>query len=248
MKTMDKFYRTAQLFLALALLILPTLSHAATPEMNDYCVVPPFIGENVPSNLLLLIDNSSSMYDLSYSDQGNTDTSGNITRQPYYCYDETYQSGNVYAGYFSNTVNYKFENNYFVPIGSLPSSCTATIANTLCVGIEQDPVTKEISVTYFAALGNYLNWLAASKFDVEKQILTGGKVVGKLCVEAGVYTDRSCNVDLDCASGQSCTAVAGNNFLQAESRGCLGQSFIKTPLTNDFVNFTATDSNTNLGI
>ncbi|HYS42828.1 MAG TPA: hypothetical protein VEM32_02505, partial [Geobacteraceae bacterium] len=76
MKTMDKFYRTAQLFLALALLILPTLSHAAV--MNDYCVVPAFIGENVPSNLLLLIDNSSSMYDLSYADQGNTDASGNI--------------------------------------------------------------------------------------------------------------------------------------------------------------------------
>ncbi|HEY6871482.1 MAG TPA: hypothetical protein VI298_02015 [Geobacteraceae bacterium] len=244
MNNKSGFHRTVQLSLLLSLLLMPALSRAAV--MNDYCVVPAFVGENVPSNLLLLIDNSSSMYDLTYSDQGNTDSTGTVTRQPYYCYDETYQSANVYAGYFSSTVNYKFDftNNYFTSIPSVPTDCTSTIANTLCVGIVQDPVTKAISVNYFAALGNYLNWLAASKFDVEKQILTGGKVVAKLC--SG--TDRSCNSDADCASGQSCTAVAGNSFLQAESRGCLGQSFIKTPLTSDFVNFTTTDPNTKLGL
>src|SRR6266545_2317504 len=134
MKNICRFF-CSQIFLAFIVIALPVLSHAA--EMNDYCVVPPFVGENVPSNLLLMIDNSSSMYDLTYSDQGNTDASGNITRQPYYCYDETYQSAKVYTGYFNSTVFYRYDftNNSFTPTPSLPASCTATIANALCVHI-----------------------------------------------------------------------------------------------------------------
>src|SRR5690242_19583492 len=94
MKTIGKINRKVNILLLLSLL-LPTFSHGAV--MNDYCIVPPFIAENVPSNLLLMLDNSSSMYDLSYSDQGNMDSGGAITRQPYYCYDETYQT-NVCSG------------------------------------------------------------------------------------------------------------------------------------------------------
>jgi len=44
------------------------LSVAAT--MNDYCIVPPFIQEIAKPNLLMLIDNSASMYDLQYVDKG----------------------------------------------------------------------------------------------------------------------------------------------------------------------------------
>ena len=33
-------------------------------------------------------------------------------------------------------------------------------------------------VTKFSASGNYLNWMTASKFDIQKKILTGGKYVG----------------------------------------------------------------------
>lgn len=218
--------------------MFPVFSYGAT--MNDYCIVPPYISQNVLPNLLLMIDNSSSMYDLSYSDQGNMNSTGTITRQPYYCFDETYSSANTYAGYFDSGSYYYYDstNNYFYATATFPASsnCQKMIANTLCVGINSN------KVNFFAASGNYLNWLAASKFDIEKQVLTGGKVVSNLC--SG--TDQSCNSNSDCTSG-TCTAVA-TSFLQGESRGCVGQGFIKTALTSDFANFTTTDSNTPLGI
>jgi hypothetical protein len=52
-------------------------------------------------------------------------------------------------------------------------------------------------VTCFAATGNFLNWTMASKFDIQKKILTGGKY--------GAKSER----------------------LISESRGCAGTGFIK---------------------
>ena len=48
-----------------------------------------------------------------------------------------------------------------------------TRANAMCLTLDE-AVTPE-NVTSFAARGNFLNWAMASKFDVEKKILTGGK-------------------------------------------------------------------------
>lgn len=245
MKINGGFHRAAQLVLVFSLLLLPELSDAAV--MNDYCIVPPFIQQAIPANLLLMIDNSSSMYDLEYSDQGNR-SGGVITRQPVNCYDETYSSGNSYAGYFEKTsgIYYTYDpaNSYFVRTDSAvtpfpaATSCTYYIANTLCVTPDSNGKVGTAGST-FAASGKYLNWLSASKFDAEKGILTGGKTVTKLC--SG--TDQSCNSDNDCSSG-SCTAV-DTRFLQAESRGCVGQPFIKTPLTSDFQNYTDSQSDPN---
>jgi type IV pilus assembly protein PilY1 len=62
-----------------------------------------------------------------------------------------------------------------------------------------------MTVSRFIAKGNYLNWLTASKFDVQKHILTGGKYDG------------------------------GAGELVSESRGCVGRRFIKEALTADYV-------------
>ncbi|MCI5138780.1 MAG: hypothetical protein D3922_10275, partial [Candidatus Electrothrix sp. AR1] len=48
-----------------------------------------------------------------------------------------------------------------------------TRANAMCLTLEETLTPKK--VTSFAARGNFLNWVMASKFDVEKKILTGGK-------------------------------------------------------------------------
>ncbi|MCI5119599.1 MAG: hypothetical protein D3908_00050 [Candidatus Electrothrix sp. AUS4] len=48
-----------------------------------------------------------------------------------------------------------------------------TRSNALCLTMEETVTPKK--VTSFAARGNFLNWAMASKFDVEKKILTGGK-------------------------------------------------------------------------
>ncbi|HBA89696.1 MAG TPA: hypothetical protein DCZ75_17420, partial [Geobacter sp.] len=50
--------------LALMLILVPVPSNA-DPGL-DYCVTPAFVSGHIPPNLLLMIDNSASMYDLAY--------------------------------------------------------------------------------------------------------------------------------------------------------------------------------------
>ena len=58
------------LFVSLLLQSLPA-SPAAGAAMDDYCIQPPFIQGTIPPNLLLMIDNSASMYDPAYQDTLN---------------------------------------------------------------------------------------------------------------------------------------------------------------------------------
>ena len=44
-------------------------SHLADAAiMEDYCVVPPYVIQNVPPNVMIVIDNSGSMFNFAYSD------------------------------------------------------------------------------------------------------------------------------------------------------------------------------------
>ena len=238
----------------LILLLLPVLC-AALPVLsqadpgNDYCVTPAFITASIKPNLLLMIDNSASMYDLSYVDKGlkhcaiqtsqacqydsdctqSGDTCSVFDRQPYYCYDETYSSATTYTGYFDPATYYYYRpgspnaaEGDFAVLADFSTGCPGasgesvkSIASTMCVQY----TTASGTLTHFAAKGNYLNWLTASKLDIEKKILTGGKWDG---------------------SG-----------LKAESRGCVGQGYVKQALAGDFVNFSGTavnDDNSPLGV
>jgi type IV pilus assembly protein PilY1 len=172
--------------------------------MNNYCSTPPFIVGGVYPNLLLMIDNSASMYDLSWI---NPNT---------YCYDETYSNANTYIGYFKLQTNaggtqyYEYnstdvlnQNNPGIfATSSMPASCNygglSSTTPYVCINVISTGFTNPpYKVSQFVASGNFLNWLSASKFDVEKQILTGGK--------------------FDAAS----------NTLLGESRGCVGRRFVK---------------------
>jgi type IV pilus assembly protein PilY1 len=191
----------------------PGVSAAA---MNDYSITPPFIQEAINPNLLLMIDNSASMYDLAYPDLGTA------TREPYYCFDETYiySSTNPYTGYFNSDKYYEYianaTNGYFEEFtGTFPATCskrstTESGTGTLCLDLDTADPQR---VTRFIAKGNYLNWLTASKFDVQKNILTGGKYQG--------------------------------GKLIAESRGCVGRGFVKKALASDYVEG---GPNTSLGV
>lgn len=221
---------------------------ASAASMNDYCVVPSFIQETILPNLLLVIDNSASMYDLAYADKGRkvcsnatgTECTSNAdcgagtcgfvsgsSRQPYYCYDQTFSTVNIYAGYFDITKRYRynFTDKAF-------EETTAAIDSTTCADGTNTPklINGQLCVVYtnatsnavtkFMASGNYLNWLTASKFDVQKKILTGGKF--------------------------------NETHMLAESRGCVGQSFIKEANTTNFVNYNSppetNNTNSALGI
>lgn len=201
-------------FIFLTVLLTFSLIPPSYAVMNDYCITPPFIVGGVNPNLLLMIDNSASMFDLAYIDKGST------TRTPFYCYDNTYNFGLHYAGYFQDWYHYyeyDFANGYFYEVASLPSGCNKSIPGTLCIdGTNLDNDLKPKTVTKFVAEGNYLNWLSASKFDVQKQILTGGKY------------------DID------------STELLQETRGCVGRRFLKEPITQQ--SFTEGGTNTPLGL
>ncbi len=282
--------------LALVLLLSPAVSHADPGA--DYCVTPAFVAGNIPPNLLLLIDNSASMYDLFYQDtthtycanstttactsnttcavlpatcrqSGTTTTSTVYSAKPctsssdctsgnsvcnsgfctkcntnngvgdcvqqtnttftptacttdatcsaitsgdtcdnkcnvhHECYDATYNNATPYSGYFDSdkTYSYDFTNNKFIYNATMPGTCSYSAGTTkyVCVNTTGAGTTSEAVVhdaTGFVASGNFLNWLTASKFDIEKGILTGGK-----------YED---------------------NTLVAETRGCAGRKFVKS--------------------
>jgi type IV pilus assembly protein PilY1 len=128
------------------------------------------------------------MYDLIYVDTASTST---------YCYDATYNDANTYAGYYDSSQWYAFDTGTgkFITTSAPASGSCNNQETYVCVDINTS-VSPQVLNT-FKATGKFLNWLSASKFDVEKQILTGGK------------------------------NDAGAQALVAESRGCFGRSFIK---------------------
>lgn len=200
----------------LALTINPA-AVAGASVMNSYCSAPPFITQDIKPNLLLMIDNSSSMYDLQYADKGTA------SRDPYYCYDKTYVSTDNYAGYFETNLIYKYNwtLNKF-EISAFPVTCNLKIpaagsASQLC--LTGNFTTAPKSITDFYARGNYLNWLTASKFDNLKKILTGGRYdsavgalltesrgcVGRMFIKEPIeqvsYTENGTNTDLGITFG-----------------------------------------------
>jgi len=177
------------LILLLFLLILVSVftRAEAANTMAAYISTPPFLaGGGVEPNLLLLIDNSASMYDLGYVDDQR------------YCYDDNYDPTETYVGYFEPTGWYAY--NLAAKTFEAKTTAEASIVwnsakykhSDLCIDVDATP-----SVTAFAAKGNFLNWAAASKLDIKKEVLTGGKY--------------------DSTNGR----------LVLESRGCVGRRFVK---------------------
>jgi type IV pilus assembly protein PilY1 len=126
--------------------------------------IPAFLSSGIDPNLLLIIDNSASMNDLAYIGTQGT------------CYDDGYSPSEKYAGYFDDGSWYAYSltGNSFSQITdadavSQCSSYSYKSEGQVCISVGSGSVSK------FIAKGNLLNWVAASKLDVQKKILTGGK-------------------------------------------------------------------------
>ena len=189
-------------FVILSIIVLLTFGGPA-PNIygTDYCgddvAVPPFLSSGVDPNLLILIDNSGSMIDPAY------------VKDDSQCFDDTYDTNTTYAGYFEKNVlyAYNFSGDYF-EVYSAASHWTGKdstggwyYSNYVWMLLDSTP-----SPTAFVAFGNYLNWLTASKFDIQKEILTGGKY------------------------------ESSNNRLVMESRGCLDRRYTKQVQVMDHLN------------
>ncbi|GAB6192349.1 pilus assembly protein [Desulfocastanea catecholica] len=155
--------------------------------------IPPFLPPDGDPNLLLIIDNSASMYDLAYVN--NSD----------YCYDgnddvggEKYDPTYGYTGYFESDSWYAYEGAQFVTktdaeakslcdVATNRKTVDGTVdgANNICLK------ATEKTFDSLVAKGNFLNWVAASKLDIEKKVLTGGKYEnGKLIMESRGCLER----------------------------------------------------------
>jgi type IV pilus assembly protein PilY1 len=193
-------------------IVLGCAQYVNAAEMLDYCVTPPFIQETIKPNLLLMFDNSASVFDLAHVDKGSA------SRQPYYCYDQTFSNTTSYEGYFKQSAYYEYNmgTRQFVEIPAITNltsySCDYSDSAKKDLCVTHNGATPKV-ITSFRASGKYINWLTASKFDIQKKALTGGKY------EAGA--------------------------LIAESRGCVGRGFVKEPLTTNYVEG---GTNTGLGI
>lgn len=158
--------------MSLCLFLIPMQAPGAGsfPGMR-YCSVPPIPGSAVKPNLLLLLDNSASMYDPAY------------TAPSTYCLDNSYDDSDSYTGYFDRKSVYGYDGAKFVPGATLPSlsSCSdSCAASTSFLHVEMAsavPPAFHRTVSSFKASGNFLNWLSMSKLDLQKRVLTGGKFV-----------------------------------------------------------------------
>ncbi|RII27385.1 MAG: pilus assembly protein PilY [Geobacter sp.] len=198
MKAVSTFIKMLPVVVALLISLIPGLVKA--DPGNNYCVTPAFIAGGIPPNLLLMLDNSASMYDPAYTKAGGVD-----------CYDDSYDNTKDYIGYFSKLDTegnitypyYQFSYNTsaplkskFVEVAALPTGGTYQTPY-LHITMTGTKGGADRQVSEFAASGRFLNWLSASKFDTQKQALTGGKY------------------DMV------------NQYLISESRGCVGRRFVR---------------------
>ena len=65
MKSNNKNMPNILLLLVFLIMLLP-LNHVEG-AMNDYCVIPPFLSQSIPPNVLIVLDNSGSMCDQAYA-------------------------------------------------------------------------------------------------------------------------------------------------------------------------------------
>ncbi len=186
-------------FVLLAIFLLPTATASVASDVCSAGVgTPPFLASGVSPNLLMMIDNSSSMYDPAYDD----------ATTPGYCNDDSYSAATAYGGYFGPANRYYY--NFNPAAGDFkkfksPAAADhcAAAAGTVYSNADVCITINSGVVTAFAASGNFLNWATASKFDIEKGILTGGKY------------------------------DTPNQRLIPESRGCQGKRMIKQVAVTD---------------
>jgi len=158
--------RRSLLVLVLLLAVCPGPGvRSASAAMGDYCQVPPYVIQSVPPNVMLIVDNSGSMFNFAYYDGFTTaitsdDNMCNASGSPCTGFTDPGTWPNYkYYGYFNPDFWYAYGANRFYP--------TAPKAGTGITG-ERAKLASEWD-------GNFLNWLTMRRTDILRKVLTGGK-------------------------------------------------------------------------
>jgi type IV pilus assembly protein PilY1 len=189
--------------LPIILLIFPILSgfltgpdrvHAAS--MVDYCQVPPYVIQNVPPNVMIILDTSRSMLYFAYRD--DMGTPDNVLDDNF-CTNSSDPCANfdpaiTYYGYFDTGTWYTYSNNRFLP-RALKSA-----------GAKQASDWD----------GNFLNWLTMRRIDVVRKVLTGGRAVSG---EGSGFSRLRGEAPGDAAAGLYKRVENAGNYIGASASG-----------------------------
>ncbi len=165
-------------FITIATFIKYSISFA---ENIPYCVAPPFVQANLPSNVMLVLDYSGSMsFPVYYSPNYGIDESSPNYEEPYY------DQSKIYRGYFMPNKNYKKINGVWGITNE---------ANSCDIECEKDYNNEGYYITMCSALGvcsgNELNFAYMTRMDILRWILTGGSTQK---VSECVYNENGCSI------------------------------------------------------
>lgn len=153
------------LFIFLSLSLIFCSFENSDAVMEDYCLVPPYVVQNISPNVMIVLDNSGSMFNFAYSDGFTTTTTADD--------NPCYSSGSPctefstpgaypayqYYGYFNPDYWYDYQSNRFIP--TAPKTGSGLTGERAKLSSEWD--------------GNFLNWLTMRRIDIIRKVMTGGK-------------------------------------------------------------------------
>jgi type IV pilus assembly protein PilY1 len=168
-------------FLIFIITLLPLASIEGA--MNDYCVIPPFLSQSIPPNVLIVMDNSGSMCDQAYAGS----------------YNPAQFANGLYYGYFDGSKNYKYTgNNRWEE--TTDAMNTGTAANPIASGSFLNWATmRRIEVAKKLLIGGKANPRSPS-----------GAVTVKLDGETGCVSSWNFYKDYDTSAGNLIYPFAGN--------------------------------------
>lgn len=140
------------LIIIISIFVYILLQAGYAPSLNDYTAYPPFISQIVPPNVLIILDNSGSMYEFAHK---TAETGGKSTNP-----DMSYSPATDYYGYFDYNAMYKYHD---------------------AGGYFEVDTSKALNRKNFWS-GNFLNWLTMRRIDVVRKVLMGGKAINRSSV------------------------------------------------------------------
>jgi len=188
--------------------------------MVDYCQVPPYVIQDVPPNVMIVLDTSGSMFNFAYFDGFTTTDTGDdnmCDSSSFPCTGftdpGTYPTYKYY-GYFDPDYWYTYSSSKFVPAG--PKSGTRP-ANSWD--------------------GNFLNWLTMRRVDIIRKVMAGGKSTGsgastRLLGQIADYAGRGIYKQI--ANANDYTPYSGNKTFTFSTGGSATSSFSVSGISGTF--------------
>lgn len=139
---------------------------AAYADMDDYCIIPPYVKTDIEPNIMIMMDNFNVTGIQAYGDLKDFKT---------FQYIGWNVAANdiAYEGNYKSAIRYSYMNNRFDPDnGGDPATCPGSGKRA---GANTDPNDPDGDCLPGIFDGNMLSWAATSRYDLIMSILLGGR-------------------------------------------------------------------------